>query len=83
MAIGGNSPITNSCNNGGTVMNINTGGTVHSNSGTVAPFRADATHSNSGTVAPFKRAVTVHSNSGTVAPFSSGGVDKIPLPTFS
>jgi hypothetical protein len=68
MAIGGNSPITNSCNNGGTVMNINTGGTVHSNSGTVAPFN---------------RAGTVHSNSGTVAPFNSGGPDKIPLPTFS
>jgi hypothetical protein len=81
MSIGGNSPITNSCANGGTVMNINTGGSVHSNSGTPAPFRTGATHSNSGTPAPFRTGAT-HSNSGTPAPFN-GGTDKIPMPTFS
>jgi hypothetical protein len=81
MSIGGNSPITNSCGSGGTVMNINTGGSVHSDSGTAAPFRTGATHSNSGTAAPFRTGAT-HSNSGTPAPFN-GGTGRIPMPTFS
>ena len=68
MTVGGNSPITGSCVNGGTIMNINTGGTVHSNSGTAVPTNT---------------AGTVHSNSGTAVPFNNGGTDRIPLPTFS
>ena len=68
MTVGGNSPITGSCVNGGTIMNINTGGTVHSNSGTAVPNNT---------------AGTVHSNSGRAVPFSNGGTDRIPLPTFS
>ena len=68
MTVGGNSPITGSCVNGGTIMNINTGGTVHSNSGTAVPTNT---------------AGTVHSNSGRVVPFNNGGTDRIPLPTFS
>jgi hypothetical protein len=68
MTVGGNSPITGSCVNGGTIMNINTGGTVHSNSGTAVPTNT---------------AGTVHSNSGRAVPFNNGGTDRIPLPTFS
>ena len=68
MTVGGNSPITGSCVNGGTIMNINTGGTVHSNSGTTVPTNT---------------AGTVHSNSGRAVPFNNGGTDRIPLPTFS
>ena len=68
MTVGGNSPITGSCVNGGTIMNINTGGTVHSNSGTAVPNNT---------------AGTVHSNSGRAVPFNNGGTDRIPLPTFS
>ena len=43
MSVGGNSPITGSCVNGGTIMNINTGGTVHSNSGRAVPFNNGGT----------------------------------------
>ena len=39
MSVGGNSPITGSCVNGGTIMNINTGGTVHSNSGRTSTYQ--------------------------------------------
>jgi hypothetical protein len=68
MSIGGNSPITNSCSNGGTVMNINTGGTVHSSGG------IPATNNLAG---------AMHSNSGIATPSNSGGSNKVPLPTFS
>ena len=84
MTVGGNSPITGSCVNGGTIMNINTGGTVHSNSGTAVPTNTAGTvHSNSGTAVPTNTAGTVHSNSGRAVPFNNGGTDRIPLPTFS
>ena len=67
MTVGGNSPITGSCANAGTIMNINTGGTVHSNGGVDASA---------------KRAGTMNTNSGISSPANSGGTDRIPLPTF-